>query len=326
MSSNKNVSLAIGAFIVGAVFLVFIALLFFSGGRLFADKERVVMYFEGSVQGLQVGAPVKLKGVVLGEIVNIEINFQRDDQIVVTAVTADLVMKRINSDGVNVSDAFLEKAIANGLRAQLNYQSFLTGLLYVELDFYPGSLLRLHEIQKSYVELPTIATSFEEISRSFQELDVKSLVDSLNNITSKIDDIVGGGQIQETLGNFNRVAESLERTSNTVDREIGSLGADVKVTLNNLNHLMTELNNQAPKLTHSLDQSLGALQDSLENFDQATNNLNQMLSDDAPLVYQLNRTLSDISRSAQAFQSLSETLDQQPESLLRGRKALPEKE
>lgn len=326
MSSNKNVSLAIGAFIVGAVFLVFIALLFFSGGRLFADKERVVMYFDGSVQGLQVGAPVKLKGVVLGEIVNIEINFQRGDQIVVTAVTADLVMKRINSDGATVSDEFLEKAIANGLRAQLNYQSFLTGLLYVELDFYPGSLLRLHEIQKNYVELPTIATSFEEISRSFQELDVKSLVDSLNNITRKIDDIVGGGQIQETLGNFNRVAESIERTSNTVDREIGSLGSDIKVTLNNLNHLMTELNSQAPKLTHSLDQSLGALQDSLENFDQATNNLNQMLSDDAPLVYQLNRTLSDISRSAQAFQSLSETLDQQPESLLRGRKALPEKE
>lgn len=326
MSSNKNISLAIGAFIVGAVFLVFIALLFFSGGRLFADKERVVMYFDGSVQGLQVGAPVKLKGVVLGEIVNIEINFQRDDQIVVTAVTADLVMKRINSDGVNVSEAFLEKAIANGLRAQLNYQSFLTGLLYVELDFYPGSLLRLHNIQKNYVELPTIATSFEEISRSFQELDVKSLVDSLNNITRKIDDIVGGGQIQETLGNFNRVAESIERTSNTVDREIGSLGADIKVTLNSLNHLMTELNNQAPRLTHSLDQSLSALQGSLESFDQATNNLNQMLSDDAPLVYQLNRTLSDISRSAQAFQSLSETLDQQPESLLRGRKALPEKE
>ena len=82
MSHKKNRSLAIGAFIVGAILLVFVALLFFSGGRFFADKKRVVMYFEGSVQGLQVGAPVKLKGVVLGEIIDISINFERDNKTV----------------------------------------------------------------------------------------------------------------------------------------------------------------------------------------------------------------------------------------------------
>ena len=143
MSHKKNRSLAIGAFIVGAILLVFVALLFFSGGRFFADKKRVVMYFEGSVQGLQVGAPVKLKGVVLGEIIDISINFELDNKTVYTAVTADLVMKRINTDGANVEENFLKEAIQSGLRAQLNFQSFLTGLLYVELDFYPDSELTL---------------------------------------------------------------------------------------------------------------------------------------------------------------------------------------
>lgn len=326
MSNNKNLSLAIGAFIVGAIVLVFAALLFFSGGRLFADKERVVMYFDGSVQGLQVGAPVKLKGVILGEIINIEINFQRDNESIVTAVTADLVMKRINSEGVNVSGDFLEGAVRNGLRAQLNYQSLLTGLLYVELDFYPGSHLRLHNIHPDYIELPTIATSFEEISRSFQELDLKGLVDNVNAIMEQIGGIVGDGQIQTTLTNFNRVAESIEKTSNSIDREVGTLGGELKTTLTGLNTLLTQLNDQAPGLTDSLGQSLDALQKSLDNFDQATAGLGHMFSEDAPLFYQLNRTLADISRSAQAFQSLSETLDQQPESLLRGKKVLPERE
>lgn len=326
MSNKKNLSLAIGAFIVGAILLIFIALLFFSGGRLFADKERVVMYFDGSVQGLQVGAPVKLKGVVLGEIVNIEINFQRDDQIVVTAVTADLIMKRINSDGASVSEDFLGRAIDNGLRAQLNYQSFLTGLLYVELDFYPGSPSRLLNIRKGYVEVPTIATSFEELSRSFQELDIKSLVDNLNGITAQINDLIGEGQIQKTLTSFQQLAESVERTATTVDTEVSSLGKDLKSTLHGMDQLLAQLSTETPKLTGSLEQSLGALQQSLENFDRAAGSMNQLFSEDAPLTYQLNKTLDEISRSAQAFRSLSETLDQQPEALLRGRKLSPEQE
>jgi len=326
MSANKNLSLAIGAFIVGAIVLVFVALLFFSGGRLFADKERVVMYFEGSVQGLQVGAPVKLKGVVLGEIVNIEINFQRDDVVVVTAVTADLVMKRINSEGSNVNVDFLEKAVNNGLRAQLNYQSLLTGLLYVELDFYPGSALRRHNLQHNYVELPTIATSFEEISRSLQELDLKGLVDNLNTITQKIGDIVGDGQIQSVMDNFNQATTAIAQTSQRVDTELSGLGGDVKATLSGLNNLLAQLNNQAPHISASLDRSFEALERSLDNFDAATTNLNQLVSEDAPLVYHMQRALEDISRSAQSLRNLTDNLDKQPEALLRGKKAPPEKE
>ena len=107
----KNKSFAIGAFIVGALLVVFFALLFFSGGRIFSQKERVVMYFDGSVQGLQIGAPIKLKGVVLGEITDIQINFQSDDKPALTAVTADLVLQRINSKGTDVNNEFLVDAI-----------------------------------------------------------------------------------------------------------------------------------------------------------------------------------------------------------------------
>ena len=121
---SKPKSLHIGSFVVGAFVLVFIALLFFSGGKLFSQKERVIMYFDASVQGLQVGAPVKLKGVVLGDIVDIQLNFQSDNQPLVTAVTADLVMQRITSKGAGVSDEFFKEAIEQGLRAQLNVQSF----------------------------------------------------------------------------------------------------------------------------------------------------------------------------------------------------------
>lgn len=326
MSRKKNRSLAIGTFIVGAILLVFIALLFFSGGRFFADKKRVVMYFEGSVQGLQVGAPVKLKGVVLGEIVDISINFESDNKNVFTSVTADLVMKRINSEGADVEEDFLQDAIQTGLRAQLNYQSFLTGLLYVELDFYPDSELRLYAVQDEYQEIPTIATSFEEISRTFQELDLKGLVHNVNNLAQQVSEMVAQGQVAETLSSFNRLANSLEKTSGNADKEIARLSKKMDTTLTELNTLIKQLNTQTPEMMTSLRGSLEELNKSMQSFDQAAANIEHAFSEDAPLLNQLKRTLEDMSRSSIAFRSLSETLEQQPEALLRGRSVMAEEE
>lgn len=324
MSPKKNRSLAIGAFIAGAILLVFIALLFFSGGRFFADKKRVVMYFEGSVQGLQVGAPVKLKGVVLGEIIDISINFERDNKAVFTAVTADLVMKHINSNGASVEEDFLKDAINAGLRAQLNFQSFLTGLLYVELDFYPDSELRLYAVQDEYQEIPTIATSFEEISRTFQELDLKGLVHNVNNLIEQVSTMVADGQVAETLSSFNRLATSLEKTSGNADREIERLSAKLDETLTELNTLIQQLNTQTPAMMESMRSSLEELNRSMQSFEQAAANIEHAFSEDAPLLHQLTRTLEDMSRSSRAFRSLSETLEQQPEALLRGRSVMAE--
>lgn len=319
MSHNKKTSLAIGAFILGAIVLVFIALLFFSGGRLFADKERVMMYFDGSVQGLQVGAPIKLKGVVLGEITDIQINFQNDNKSVVTAVTADLVMKRINAQGTTASGKFIPEAINNGLRAQLNFQSLLTGLLYVELDFYPNSEARTYNLQSSFPEIPTIATSFEEITKNFQEMNFKELAGNINKLVTQINGIVASGEIQTALNNFNKAAIAIDKTSTNLDKQAEELTAELKLTLNNANQFITQLNQNTPAIANSLNKSLASLDASLKRFEDATATINNSFSEDAPVINQLTSTLEDISRSAQAFRSLSETLEQQPEAILRGR-------
>jgi paraquat-inducible protein B len=329
---KSNPSLAIGAFIVGAIVLVFIALLFFSDGRLFAQKERVVMYFDGSVQGLQIGAPVKLKGVVLGEITDIQIIFQNSEanphgkpaaQTVINAVTADLVMKRINSKGSKVKDSFFDEAIKNGLRAQLNFQSFLTGLLYVELDFYPTTPIKFYNLQHDYRELPTAATNFEELSKSFKEINFKGLVNNLDNVIQQITDLVSSGEIQKSLHNFNNAANAVENMSNSINKEVVPLGKNLNHTIAELDVLIKELNTQTPQVAQALTNSLNDLHTSMDHFNQATQSVSNTFSEDAPLANQLTITLQDISRSAQAFRNLSETLEQQPEALLRGKKIMP---
>lgn len=334
MSQQK--SFAIGAFIVGAILLVFIALLFFSGGQLFSPKERVVMYFEESVQGLQIGAPIKLKGVVLGEITDIQINFPSDDtnggdnngngKNIATTVTADLALQRISRKGITVDRDFFEDAINKGLRAQLNYQSFLTGLLYVELDFFPGTTPKLYNLQNKYLEIPTASTAFEEISKNLQEMNIKGLIDNLDKLAVQINKIAHSGAIEQTLGSVKSAADSVALTSNTLNQEVTVLSKNLNRTSTELNQLLLTLNQQAPALAGNINTSLMELQKSLAQFSKAAEGINQSFSEDAPLVNQLTTTLEDVSRSAKAFRSLSETLEQQPEALLRGKKSLNEEE
>lgn len=333
---KKNNSFRIGAFIVGAILLVFFALLFFSGGDLFSQKERVVMYFEGSVQGLQVGAPIKLKGVILGEITDIQINFDSNTQDngnknnsaknIVTAVTGDLALKRISRKGNEVSLEFFEEAIANGLRAQLNFQSFLTGLLYVELDFFPDTPATLYGFKKNYLELPTVATGFEELTKNLQEINLKSLVKNLDQLTLRLSNIVKSGVIEETLGSVKLAADSFTETSQTMGQDVSQLSKNLSDTSRTLNTLLASLNKQTPAVADELRASMLQLQRSLVELDKASNSVHQSFSEDAPLVNQLNDTLKEISRSAEAFRTLSETIDQQPEALLRGKQVPDEDE
>ena len=322
---SKPKSLHIGSFVVGAFVLVFIALLFFSGGKLFSHKERVVMYFDASVQGLQVGAPVKLKGVVLGDIVDIQLNFQTDNQPPVTAVTADLVMQRITSKGMGVSDDFFQDAINQGLRAQLNFQSFLTGLLYVELDFFPGTPVHLYNLQDDIFELPTVATEFDEISKNLQEMNVKGLIGSLDLLAQELHKIASSGLIQTTLQSVDQAARSVNQTSDNFDRDMAQITRDLNASSSEFNKLLATLNQQTPHVAHNLNASLNRLQQSLQQFERLAATLNNNLAEDAPLVNQLNTSLQDISDAARAFRSLSETLEQQPEAIWRG-KQTPEEE
>lgn len=333
---KKNKSFSIGAFIAGAILLVFLALLFFSGGDLFSQKERVIMYFKGSVQGLQVGAPIKLKGVILGEITDIQINFDNNAQVngsknnsgknIVTAVTGDLALKRISRQGTDVSREFFEEAIGNGLRAQLNFQSFLTGLLYVELDFFPDTPATLYGFKKNYLELPTVATGFEELTKNLQEINLKGLVKNLDQLTLRLSNIVQSGVIEQTLGSIKLAADSFAQTSHTMGHDVNLLSKNLSHTSGELDQLLVSLNQQTPLVASELRASLVQLHKSLVELDKATNSVHQSFSEDAPLVNQLTETLDEVSRSAQAFRTLSETIDQQPEAFLRGKKLTDKKD
>ena len=121
--SEKPQAAAIGAFIVGALTIAIATLLYITGAGLTADRDKVVMVFDGSVKGLNLGAPVALRGVQIGQVTDIKIILDTETIDVIMLVEAEIKGGNIQTLGGGDDSDYTDDLIARGLRAQLNTQS-----------------------------------------------------------------------------------------------------------------------------------------------------------------------------------------------------------
>jgi paraquat-inducible protein B len=203
--SEKSHTVAIGAFVIGACLIALATVLFLLGSG-FGKGETVVMVFDGSVKGLNVGAPMTLRGVQVGQVTGIELILRSDKAGVIMMVEADLNAKNIRREGP-VHSNLTEELITRGLRAQLNTQSLLTGLLYIELDFHPATPLNLADIDSPYIQLPTIPTNLQRIAQKLEDIDVSKLTNDLESISNGINSLVSSDEFQSLPANITSTME-----------------------------------------------------------------------------------------------------------------------
>src|SRR5215475_11276103 len=150
----------IGAFIIGAVALIVIGLLVLGRGHFFSDTRTFVLYFDGSIKGLNIGAPVEFQGVRIGSVTDIRVIQIPKTSEFRTPVYIQIEVNRIGEAQVKRSRAeqreYLKSLIQRGLRAQLVAQSLVTGQLIVQLGFYPDTPIRLVGDDPDVPELPTM--------------------------------------------------------------------------------------------------------------------------------------------------------------------------
>src|SRR5262249_18800728 len=147
----------IGAFVVGAIVLLIAGALLFGGNTFFQEKVPYVMFFESSVEGLNVGAPVIFRGVQVGQVTAISAIADPQRFDVRTRVQVEFVrgVIKVGEEGPRFEDhrAAVQRLIQKGARASLRMQSFVTGLLYVALDFYPDTPIKLLGLDLTVPEL-----------------------------------------------------------------------------------------------------------------------------------------------------------------------------
>jgi paraquat-inducible protein B len=236
----------IGGFVIGAVALLVIGLLVFGGAGWFVQRDTFIAYFPGSVKGLHVGAPVDFRGVTIGQVKEIRVLFDPRQLDARIPVIMELDATQIDVAGgapVLTQPEGAKELIDAGLGAQLQLQSLLTGLLFVNLDFYPKGQARLVGGDQPYTEIPTIPSDLEQLQESAADVAARlpDLLDQLNGV----------------LAEMNR---ALDRTSD----DFSSIVSDVAVISEELREFTPELVGRTAEAADDIRRVAGTLEDLLE--------------------------------------------------------------
>jgi phospholipid/cholesterol/gamma-HCH transport system substrate-binding protein len=166
----------VGTFVLGALALVVIAIVLFGGGALFRPTQRAVVYFQGSVSGLSVGAPVAFRGVQVGSVADIILEMNAKTGSATMPVYLEFDPRKVTwIGGTRLTSKGWREAIENGLRAQLVTQSLITGQLIVQLDFFPGTPATLVGEDKSVREIPAIQSQIEQVKEAILSLPLRDI-------------------------------------------------------------------------------------------------------------------------------------------------------
>ena len=198
MINRKVNKTAIGLFVVVALVLLIIGIVVFGSGALFKRTNKFVLYFDGSVKGLSIGAPVMFRGVGIGTVKDISLIYDSKAGTIMLPVIVEIEQGRIEgapSFGELDGD---KKMIELGLRGKLEVQSFLTGQLMISFDFYPDKPAQLRGIPKAYPELPTLPIS-PDIFELMNEIPIKEIAKNLEATTRGINRLVNSSDLQRSF-------------------------------------------------------------------------------------------------------------------------------
>jgi len=323
----------VGAFVVGAVVLAVIGVALFGSGRMFRTVFPYVLYFSGDVNGLKVGAPVRFKGVEIGSVKDVLLNVSemgifdpaapemgsgRVRIPVIIELDEDVLAQK--GGKVKPDPKTVKRLIDLGLRAQLSMESFVTGLLYVKLDLFPGSDLRLvADPTVKYAEIPTLPTPLEEVQSKaaeffakLKEANIQGLVENLDSAVAGIDQLVNSPKLKETLDTLPDIALKLD----------GAI-ARLETTLKSVGELSDDFSAKIDPLARSVETTAKQAGEALRAATKTMQHTNTVLQPDSPVMFRLGRSLEDLSEAARAIRRLAEDLERNPSVLLRG-KAMPE--
>lgn len=308
MSRSTNTK-AIGIFVTASIAVLVLLVLFFGSAKLFSQSIRYILFFEHSVNGLNVGSPVKYKGVPVGIVERILIRVEGQSREstaipVIVRIDRSRLTNRLGTSVEVFEPKFIQKMIEDGLVAQLEQESFITGQLFVEFSIQSeqaGNFVKNRNGDGDYgmVEIPTLGSSFCEITN-----DVGSVI----SLFAEFD-------FQKTYQTINSVLESLLLVLQGIDAK-------------ELSRSITGAADQITVLLESgeLEASLSSARSALEQLDQTLSGLNRLVANgndliapESPTRHELQNSLRELSQTAQSLRLFINYLERNPSALLTGR-------
>lgn len=330
--SKKASPTLIGAFTLVGLLLAGVAAVFFGAGRYFEQTHSILMYFDKSANGLQVGSDVRFGGVRIGRVSSISVLVDREENRKIIPVVVELREKDLQlistEEGGDIDFSGFEgvrKAVAEGLRAGMKQQSLVTGQLYIEFDIVPDTPGFIYQTRGDppHPVVPTIGTEIDELIagigdglKKFNALDVQGVIDDLRvaviSATKQIDQL----NVKDISDNIIEITENVQRI--TADDKLVSAVENLDAALIQIDELATKANAGIEPLLTDFTAVIARTDASLARIEAAATELSQTSSARGPAVLQLQNVLRETQRASQALQELSNDLKRNPGSLLRG--------
>ena len=311
----------IGAFVVGAVALAAAGITVFGSGKFFQKRITFVMFFSGSITGLSIGSPVEFRGVRVGQVTKIAAVLDPNTLDIAIPVYVDIDPKSLIIAGRQDASSFFsthdlyQPLLDKGLKAQLDIESFITRQLYVSIDFHPEKPTTLAGLDPQYPEIPTIPSLQEQIVQMLQKLPEKIMT-----VTEGLERLVNSAGAQESL-------RDLDGLIRRVATELGPLMASLTATSRAARRTFVQAEKTlslkegpSAEIAASITEAMKKGGDSLDQMRATLGSYQKVAAQNAHVGYDLTKTLGDLDAAARSVRSLAESLERNPEALLKGKR------
>lgn len=262
--------------------------------KIYTEKTRYILYFNGSVRGLSPGAPVEFRGIQIGEVIDLKMEYNADKKSFEIPVLIVIEPGRIElkkNTTYKHNERVIDFLVTKGFRAQLKPGNIVTGQMYVSLDFFPDAKPERVQYGDIYPIVPTMPAPIEEIGSKINQLFAKLEKLPIDEIGNDLKDTIQGAKQFANSSELIDVARALK----SAVMELQMLTADIRLQT-------------VPEANAALEQARKSLSAS-QSF----------LDTDSPMQIKLKEALTELSGAATSLRILMEYLESHPESIVTGK-------
>ena len=326
----KRNALLIGGFVIFALVMVVVAVLWLSGNNLFRKQQEAVIYYRSNVSGLYVGAPVGFRGVTIGQVEEIGIEVDRDTLKALVPVRVRLQADALRFNDSKDASIDLPALVLRGLRARLVAQSFVTGQKSIELDFIPNTPSTLIGGSTSTrPEIPAIADRFGALIDQVAELPLRETVQEVRDTVA---------ELRGTLVSVQRTLDGAQGVLTGSAKELALTGAGSRETLKMAGEAIRQVQLSATTTLASISQlsdstrgvvraaqpelqrTLTSAREAAESARMAMARVSEMTAPGASLRGDLDAAVRDLAQAARGLRDWSELLEEKPNAIIFGTK------
>jgi paraquat-inducible protein B len=316
---------AIGLFLIGGIVLAVGGTATLASTAWFDQRSTFVSFFQESVNGLENGAPVKFQGVPVGSVTGILIQIDQSDKTFQVPVRYEIDLTRLTTHlgtFVNLMDPdVLERQITDGLRAQLQMESIVTGQLYIELSYNSTAAApELESVAAAWPEIPTTPSLMAALGTGAGSLvaDMLQVLFQVNTMLAEVDmpginaAVVSSAEAVERLMNSPEILAAVE--------QVPVMAVQVNRTMEGLELLSTRAVAAIDPFQLQVDAASAELVTTLQTLRRTLEDTHGLLSTDSGVGYSLQQALASLAEAANALRLLATSLEQNPDMLVRGKK------